>query len=148
MKHEAFHELLCLRVYGELSADEERLLAQHLTGCADCRAFGDELAGSLGALASEQAARAAELPGDWHERLAERVRVARARRWGRPLATFAAGLAAGLLLMAALRSPHSPASTDLGPSLDGAPPFVLRTAPPPPASGRGPLARLSGLLRR
>jgi len=149
MKHESFHELLCLRVYGELSPEEERSLAQHLASCADCRTFGAELAGTLGVLhRARTSAGEGELPSDWHAQLAERVRTTRTRSWVRPLATFAAGLAAGLLLMAALRSPQSPTNAAIGSRLNGAPPFELRSDPPPPYSGRGPLARLSSLRQR
>ncbi len=150
MKHETFHELLALRLYGELSPDEERALTGHLATCEDCRAFGRELAGTLGVLAQTQAgARERDLPGDWTARLAGRIAVARRRRRLQPLATFAAGLAAGLVLMSVLRSPQGPLHPPPGgDAIAGAPPFVLRSDPPPPATGRGQLARLGSMRRR
>ncbi len=143
MNHETFHELLALRLYGELSSDEERLLAGHLATCADCRLFGDELGRTLGLLAPESVTR--ELPADWRERLSARIASARRRRWLQPLATFAAGLAAGWLVTAALRPAGVPPAT---PERLDAPPFVLLSDPPPPATGRGQLARLSEHLGR
>jgi anti-sigma factor RsiW len=145
--HEPFQELLSLRLYGELDPAEERRLEEHLATCAACRAFGDELAGSLGALA-RSVARADDLDLAWRTGLAAQVHGERSRRRLRTLATFAAGLAAGLLAMAALRS--APARTGRAPAaiLAASPPFELRADPPPVATGRGQLARLGSLLAR
>ena len=144
MNHENFHELLALRLYGELSADEERALERHLASCAECTSFARELGQGLGVLArSGTDARASELPPDWSERL--RAATHPRRRNLLPLATFAAGLAAGLLAMAALRPNTDPAERI---QTSNEAPFVPRSEPPPLASGRGELARLDTLVLR
>ena len=151
MNHETCHELLCLRLYGELDRDEERTLDEHLSSCAECRAFGAELDGSLGTLA-RAAPRVYELPDGWHAQLVKRVQRTRSHRRLLPWATFAAGIAAGIALMLALWASNDHARPHLEGAglaqLDGAPPFVLRADPPPPATGRGPLARLGDLRQR
>jgi anti-sigma factor RsiW len=152
MKHETFHELLALRLYGELSTEEERLLEEHLASCADCAGFASELETTLGAFAGRRTSAAGELPTDWSERLRAATREKPAPRRLQPVATFVAGLAAGLLVMAALR----PAS---GPPLDEGrvtvvtnaveePGFPARATPPPRTTSRGDLAQLSALLWR
>jgi anti-sigma factor RsiW len=151
MNHDDAHELLALRLYGELSTEEDRALERHLATCTECTSFARELAQGLGVLAhsatSADRARLDELPPDWLARLRAATRPA-PRRWLQPLATFAAGVAAGLLVMAALRSPASPALSDPTMRAGNTAPFVPRSEPPPRASSRGELARLDTLVRR
>ncbi len=45
---EPFRELLALRLYDELSNDEDRRLGEHLQQCHDCTAFAGELEVGLG----------------------------------------------------------------------------------------------------
>jgi anti-sigma factor RsiW len=148
MIHEKFRELLCLRLYGETDETERRALDEHLAGCADCRAYALELEQGLGALRARRAERD-DLPAGWRERLGE---VAHARLSRGRLLAFVAGLAAGIAVAFALRTPpasqeHSMPRTEVA-ELAGLPPFVLRAEAPPLASVRGPFARLAELRAR
>jgi predicted anti-sigma-YlaC factor YlaD len=148
MDHDKFRELLCLRLYGETDETERRALDEHLTGCADCRAYASELERGLGALPGRRAVRD-DLPAGWRERLGE---VARTRPGRGRLLAFVAGLAAGIAVALALRAPsasqeHSTPRTEVA-ELAGLPPFILRAEAPPMASVRGPFARLAELRAR
>lgn len=147
MTHENFHELLALRLYGELSADEARALERHLGACAECAAFALELERGLGVLARLDRARLLELPDDWAERLGAATRPTHLQRWVRALVPFAAGVAASLLVMA-LRPSATPSGELPGARPGAEAPFVPRSDPPPLASSRGELARLETLIRR
>jgi hypothetical protein len=157
--HETWRELLALRLYGELAPAEVERLEQHLATCAPCSAFGAELgAGSLAAMTCSCAAEyGLELPADWRERLDAAARPRLAAR-ARPLLIFAAGLAAGLLIMAlALGQPRgslAPASAAPSPDTAETAPvsfatnglrtlvaqlpaaFLAPVGPPPPSTGR------------
>jgi len=141
MDHDVFQELLCLRLYGELDADDGARLDAHLGACAACRSFALELEGSLGELARRPAEPDA-LPAEWAVRRA--ALRPRSRRWI-PWVAFVAGLAAGIACAFLLRSP-APARPGAAPlqvaELDSAIPFAPRAEPPPPSACRGPLARL------
>lgn len=149
MNLERAQELLALRLYDELSGDESRALDRFLAGSEAGRAWARELDAGLGTL-RDTASREAppEWPDDWSERLRARIdrepRASRPRLL-RPLATFLAGLAAGLLLTwSFFASPSTPAFTSAESApIDGdaGPQFVLRSAPPPPATGGSPLSR-------
>ncbi len=156
MKHENYHELLALRLYGELSADEERILARHLAECPECGAFGRELEQALGAVKrADDALRHDELPADW----AARLRTA-TRREARPvyrlraLGTFAAGLAAGLLLTwsagRGLETPGPPLAAGVTVVSNSGEryTFVARNDPPPRTTTRGQLAQLQSYIGR
>jgi len=160
-EHERPRELLALGLYGELAPGEERELERHLAACAVCRSFAAELDAGLGALVPgrdahdpDGVADLDDLPPGWAERLAAAARApAPSRATWNPLLTFAAGLAAGLLVMAMVRvgspSHHdvplaqgvftNAGAPEIGPDL---------STPPPLATGRGPLARLSSFLHR
>ncbi|MEM7309219.1 MAG: zf-HC2 domain-containing protein [Planctomycetota bacterium] len=145
--HEPFRELLALRLYGELDDAEARALAAHLAGCDACARFADELEHGLGAAPRGETG-AAELPDGWRERLDDAIRPAAASRW-RWAAPFAAGLAAGVLLMGLRPEPEREqraSGSSLVTNAGAGPELVLRPGPPPPASGRGTYARLGDLL--
>jgi anti-sigma factor RsiW len=152
MTHEPFREMLCLRLYGELTAEERAAVERHLQSCADCRAFEAELAGTLAALQSPRGARIQELPSDWSARLSARIQSERRRSWTRLCPPFAAGLAAGLLLMAGLRpQPEQPGNATAPRMLSGiggAPPYVPSAEPPPRSTSQGALAHLGSWLER
>ena len=47
--HGSFRELMDRRLAGDVSADEERLLEEHLAGCSECAAYyGGWAAGCCG----------------------------------------------------------------------------------------------------
>ena len=50
MNHDAIHELLALRMYGETSAEENRDIDRHLLHCAPCRELAAQLEAGLGSL--------------------------------------------------------------------------------------------------
>ena len=152
MKHETYHELLALRLYGELDADEQERLARHLAECEDCARFARDLEATLGAVkTAEESLRRDELPANWDERLCAATRP---RRSLRPLATFAAGLAAGLLVTWATRPGPPPAAPAGDPGIrvvsnsGDARSFVARTDPPPRATTPGQLGQLRAYIRR
>ncbi|MEW6074417.1 MAG: hypothetical protein AB1726_17715, partial [Planctomycetota bacterium] len=93
-------ELAALRLYGELTPSEEAELDRLLAAHPAARAFASELAAGLGAARrAVEMADLAALPPDWRERLSAATRVRRGPgALVRAAATFAAGLAAGLLL--------------------------------------------------
>jgi anti-sigma factor RsiW len=168
MTHETFHELIALRLYGELDAAETARLEEHLASCTDCRAVALELEETLGAVhASDEAVRD-ELPAGWRERLRNRALSVPPRPRRSAVLPFVAGLAAGLLLMLTWTS-YQGGGVSTGP--DGAriptvdvgggdpivasagrstrrAPFAARAEPPPRTSSRGPLAHLSELIDR
>ena len=153
MKHENYHELLALRLYGELSADEERILARHLAECPECGAFGRELEQALGAVKrADDTLRHDELPADWSERLRTATRrVAPPVYRLRALGTFAAGLAAGLLLTwSAGRGSDPPLETGVTVVSNSGEryTFVARNDPPPRTTTRGQLAQLRSYIGR
>jgi anti-sigma factor RsiW len=149
MNHDLFREHLALRIYGELSPEEERGLEAHLASCAECRALRQGLERTLAGLAALERSAPAELDARWSERqlAATEARPVRPQ----PLAWFAVGLAAGLLAMALLRAPRdgAPAEPALvvhsnaGRGVE----FVARPDPPPPTTSRGILAH-AGTWRR
>ncbi|MCZ6597699.1 MAG: zf-HC2 domain-containing protein [Planctomycetota bacterium] len=161
MKHEGFRELLALRLYDELDGRESELLDEHLRGCAACADFARELESGLGAL--RKAVRE-DLPADWDRSLRESVapRTRRTEPW-RTVVVFAAGLAAGLALMAVLRgsgsaapgAPMSPGAPESGNELaavttNAGPTNVLPEHlgdPPPRATAPGRLTQLGAILR-
>jgi anti-sigma factor RsiW len=154
-RHDAFREQLALRLYGELSPTEEAALDAHVAGCTDCRAFAHELTLSLGAVVPDAglvAAHADEMPADWVARL-DRVTGTRPPGPGpvRALATFATGLAAGILIALLARGTTSlgtagtPSQAPLGatvrfatnaPSAGASEAALELDAPPPLSLGR------------
>ena len=146
MKHEEFHELLALRLYGEVSAEEEHGLQVHLATCGDCSRFWEELQAGLGAL--QETSPSPDLPADWDRRLRE-VRLTPGRRptWS-SVATFAAGLAAGMLVMTLLNGskayvrPSSAGSIELASEEASRHRYVPTAEAPAPAALRGSLSRL------
>ena len=149
MKHDTYQELLALDLYGELPVDEARTLSEHLETCAACRALRQELDDSLGPLARREVEpRADDLPADWDESLRRATVVpARASR-ARPVLAFAAGLAAGILLMWTALAPRE-GSSELGLTVvsnAGRAPVFASDGPPPPATSRGQLSRLGSVL--
>jgi predicted anti-sigma-YlaC factor YlaD len=146
MNHATVHEWLTLRLYGELDEHEERALAAHLAGCAACRDFAGELARGLGSL-PRAPAREAELPAGWSVSLAQRLATERRRRWLRPVLTFAAGLAAGLVHMTSTGAPDR-APHRVQPELARSTPFVPSTSAPPPAASPSTFAELAALARQ
>jgi len=152
MKHESYHELLALRLYGELDANDERRLARHLAECEECALFARDLEATLGAVkTADERLRRDELPADWDERLRAATRPPRSLR---PLVAFVAGLAAGLLVTWTARPTPPPSvpvgepSTRVATSSDDEPSFVARTAPPPRATTPGQLGQLRAYIGR
>ncbi len=154
MKHEEFRELMALQLYGELDAAELERLRAHVAACADCAAYEHELGAGLGTVMAAAAERDdGALPEDWQERLNETT-APRRRAVGGALLTFAAGLAAGLLVMTF--NPNAPDPVDVTPEVatsgfatnrpDDALPEIP-SGPPPPATGRGKYGMLALALR-
>jgi anti-sigma factor RsiW len=162
MKHESFRELLALRLYGELEANDGARLADHLTDCPDCRQFARELAAGLGALRAAPVQQAeGEIPADWRERLrrstaAETGPGRTTRRWASlrsPLWASAAAFAAGVLVATLLMRRANDNPIDLVASNDGArvPSIYERfngSTPPPQATTAGQLARWGEYMKR
>jgi hypothetical protein len=156
--HQTYREQLALRAYGELDDEELRALAQHLEACADCRAFAVELERALSSLSALREVPRTP-PAGWLERTLSAARREALPRGRLALAAaFAAGLAAGVLLMAGL-SRQAPDPSTVGgapsaPSLPGREPSPLERAlavaaldePPPPATTAG-ISRLRPFLR-
>jgi len=137
MSHEAWREQLALRQYGELDEREARALDVHLESCAACREFAAELELGLGRLAQAAPPHVDEV---WLARVRAGVapRIARRRNWG--WAGFAAGLAAGALLVLWLNPGQRDADTRSA-SLE-------RSGPPPLARAGGEFAQLGRLWKR
>ena len=155
MKHEAFREMLALRLYGELEPDEQARLDQHLRMCADCRSFASELESGLGSLRAVRVERASdELPADWRERLRrstiDEPRRARLSPWWSSAAAFAAGILVATILArrgGALAPRGEGSAGGLVARNDGARELSIYArfngaTPPPLASTEGQLARL------
>ncbi len=148
MNLERAKELLALRLYDELSPEESAELERLLARSEEARNYARELERGLGTWkAAAERETAPELPTSWSERLREETRELPPRRavW-RTVATFAAGLAAGLLLTWANRPEPEVEPPDPAPGpmeLAGAisPPFDPRPFPPPKATGGGALSR-------
>ena len=154
MKHDEYRELMALQLYGELDAAELERLRAHVAECADCAQYEHELGAGLGAVQATADGRDDDaLPVDWQQRLAEAT-APRRRVGARALLTFAAGLAAGLLVMTI--NPRAPDADEVTPEIalsgfttnrpDGDLPG-LPTGPPPRASGRGTYGMLASALR-
>ena len=143
-RHERFHELLALRLYGELEPREAGVLEGHLADCPDCAAYAEELEGSLGRLAA-----AADGPPPELEAM-PRFGEPKGPLMVRPgqLLSFVAGLAAGLALVLLRPAPTPPADNPLVTyATNAADPFVLpKTGAAPPARGAAPLGHLGGVL--
>lgn len=143
-QHESFRELTALRLYDELDgADAERLEA-HLSGCAECREYAAELEAGLGACS--RPSDLADLPAGWRERLAQETRPVGLRLL-RPALTFAAGLAAGLVLMAFIPDEVervAPASAEAQAGRTSL--LAMVDGPPPLATGGGSLGMLGSQI--
>ena len=115
--HQRVWELLAWYVNGSASADERRLVEQHLAECADCRAeheaqrqLHDHLARERGAVPDVEAG-LARLMGDIDRpapRSAEPPRVTSSQRWRWAAAGLAAMLVleTGALVVSAQRQPQ------------------------------------------
>ena len=136
MNHEAYEELLALRLYDELDDHELRDLEAHLEGCSSCRKLSEELNRGLGAVPRS----VEDLPDGWRENLEHRIRsTERGRRT--PVLAFAAGLAAGILAVFFVPRGN-------GPNVEEPPRSAfVRATPPPPAAVRGPFVRLGNRQR-
>lgn len=147
MNHESFRELIALRLYGEIDADERTKLERHLESCAECRRFVVEIESGLGAVARGSSGRIAnELPPDWSERLREATREQRRPTRIHPWWTAVAGFAAGVIAAAILG--HGTESISI---VERAPTTWDRfhnETPPPLATTEGRLAHLGEYLRR
>ena len=138
--HEDYRELIALRLYEELEGRDGVRLEQHLSGCAPCREYALALEAGLGACS--QPTEDTDLPAGWRERLGEMTRPPGPRLL-RPALTFAAGLAAGLAVMAftpgpTQQIPPSGYATNAGTSRL----LALVEGPPPLATGGGSLGML------
>ena len=149
MNHETYREWLALDLYDELDEGEAARLRAHLTECDECQALRRDLAATLGAHRRVVEPASDELPSDWVERLRATTEVRPVRATRRGWSSFAAGLAAGLLVMFGMQArpsrptaPTPEAMLLLAASNARAAPFVGRTEAPPPSTSRGPLAHL------
>jgi Putative zinc-finger len=145
MNHERIRELLALRLYGENDSAESQILDEHLRGCPDCARFERELASGLGR-ARELRPAQTDLSADWEAGLADRTAALARGRWLREALLVAAGLAAGVLLMLALRPrEEGDAGRDIAVRTAAADaPAFLRfqgDRPPPLATSGGPGTR-------
>lgn len=118
-------ELLALRLYGELDADEARELDALLAADAALRDYADALAAGLGRVPRLAPPEAPAFVAPPHER----------RRWLPLAAAFAAGVLV-TLVVDALRPPAAPAPRPDGPAAFG------RDTPPVEAPVTGRFARL------
>ncbi len=153
--HDTFRELLALRRYGELSESERRVLESHLEGCADCRSFEREFEATFGALQGLERTQPYEgAPPAWLELLNAEVRAQpRSRRFS-PW-SFAAGLAAGLLLLSGIAafwragaSSGSRADTTVISNAGTRVEFAARLDPPPRTTSRGLVAHVATLRQQ
>lgn len=153
MKHEAFRELLALRLYGEIDSDEERGLLLHLDQCRACADFARELESGLGrARALHAEAATSDLPAGWEQGLADATDALRRRRWMREALLVGCGIAAGVLAMLLAASWRTPAAREVRvATLDPDAPAFLRfrgDTPPPLATAGGPATRFSAWQAR
>ena len=157
MKHENYRELIALRLYQESSPGEARELEAHLATCESCAAFARELEGGLGAHKRAAAERdTPDLPAGWLEGLRRSTdELAPRRGISRQVLTFAAGIAAGLLVMLSVPEGGEPEmravengaivkSSNAGPTDR----FVARGERPPRATTSGRRSLLASLSRR
>ncbi len=139
--HERFRELLALRLYDELEEVEQHELASHLESCASCQRFGEELATGLGAVPRGGGDADVVLPDSWDRDLRDAIRATRPSAL-RTLTVFAAGLAAGLLVMALLRAPSgAETSNDRVPGA-----FAARENPPAHTTSSGQRSTVNWIL--
>ena len=149
MNSERIRELLALRLYGELDPDQEAQLDTVLASSAEARELARELESVLGPLAA-RVAEGDDLPAGWRERLVERARGESApRRTWSPWLNAVTGFAAGLLAMWMIGLyAGGPSRIEVpGVTAERATRFE-RAEEPPPATGRGPIARLSDYTDR
>ncbi len=140
---ETYREWMALRIYGELDPGQEAELVRYLSGSQEARDEYQALLSVLGPLA-ELAPSSPELPAGWADDLRRATRRdSRVLRWW----PAAAGFAAGLLVMAAVRG-AAPGSVPEGVQDGGSSPAVASfgsLVPPPPATSNGALTRLQWL---
>jgi len=149
MNENRYREWLVLKLYGELTPDEERELEAAVADSASLRRLAEELERGLGVLARETGSRREpELPEDWAERIRDATAVGPwAGRSGGIRAAVAAlsGFAAGVLLMLFLTSDRAPSGVpESEPNVETR---FERDAPPPPAPVKGRFHRLGERLR-
>lgn len=147
MSHEPFHELIALRLYGEIDVLERAQLEGHLRACAECSRYAAEIESGLGLAPHGAGTRAdLDLPSDWTERLRQATREIPARRRVLPWWTVAASFAAGVIATAVIaRGPSAPEPAREPLSTWDR---FHREEPPPLASTQGQVGRLSQYLRR
>ncbi len=148
MKLERAKELLALRLYDELTPEESVALELCLADSEEARDYARELERGLGTWkAAAELEPGSELPPAWRERLRAATLEPPSRpAVGRAVATFVAGLAAGLFLMWIART--EPEDRDPAPAPEpqllaetSFPRFDPQPAPPPKATGGGALSR-------